>query len=79
MEAPAILFKEKVESFKGEEISKGTSSIDSSDEGSMEESEDEEAAEIVWEDELISTLDELRKERRKNQQHRHQLLKYEEA
>jgi hypothetical protein len=79
VEAPAILVKEKGDSFKGEAISKGTSSIDSSDEGSMEESEDEEAVEIVWEEELISSLAELRKERRKNEHLRHQLLKYEEA
>jgi hypothetical protein len=65
VEASAILVKEKGDSFKDEVISKWISSIDSSDEGSMEESEDDEFVEIAWEEELISSLAKLRKERRK--------------
>lgn len=67
MEAPSILVKEKGDSLKGEAISKRTSNIDSSDESSLGESEDEEDVEIDWEGELISSLVELRKKKRKNE------------
>ena len=46
VEAPAIIGKDEGDSFKGEAISKETSSIESSDESSMDDSEDKEAIEI---------------------------------